>query len=275
VGARLLEVRSRLAAPAAPRLVLDPSLGIAPELAELLGLARVELAALLPTDPRRRDRAVLSVLYEGRPVAIAKVATHGSEELARELGVLAALETCVTTALQPPRLIGSFAWHDLDVVVTAVLPAKGRTDRAPGAEEVEALVELAGLSDLLRPVLGGEASVPVHGDFCAWNTAVAGGRLAAWDWEWAHMGEPLEDWFHWQTQRLVHFGRGTAAAIVEEAVNPSSRLRSLCDRLVIGLDAAPASLAASLQEGLARLEGTTGPQITVRREALALLQGCA
>ena len=46
-----------------------------------------------------------------------------------------------------------------------------------------------------------------HGDFCGWNTSVLrNGKLAIWDWEWAHLGEPLEDWFHWETQRLVAFG---------------------------------------------------------------------
>ena len=204
--------------------MLDSSFGVGPELAELLHLDMVELVALLPTDPARTQRTVLSVLHRGRPVAIAKVAPQGSAEHRRELGVLAALETCSLQVLEPARLLGSFAWRGLDVLVTTALEIGGRTDRPLGATEEDALVELASLRERLAPVLGDEGAVPVHGDFCGWNSAAHRGRLRIWDWEWAHLGEPLEDWFHWQTQRQIHFGRGTLAELVGDALAPSERL---------------------------------------------------
>lgn len=273
VGAALLDARARLGTPGAPKLVIDTSLGLGPELAELLGLDEVDLAALLPTDPARTQRTVLSVLHRGRPMAIAKVAPRGSAELEQELGVLAALEVCALRMLEPPRLLGSFAWRGLDVLVAAVLETNGRTDRPLGAAEEDALVELASLGERLGPVLGGEGTVPVHGDFCGWNSAAHRGRLRVWDWEWAHLGEPLEDWFHWRTQRLVHFGRGTPSELVDEALAPSAPLRSLCNRLGIEAGAAPTSLAASLRRGLVRLEASGGPGVELRRQALTMLEG--
>lgn len=273
IAATLLDVRTRLGAPSGSRLVLDASVGLGPEIAELLHLDEIELAALLPTDPARTQRTVLSALHRGRPVAIAKVAPHGSAELQRELGVLAALETCSMGVLEPPRLRGSFSWRGLDVLVTTTLDIGGRTDRPIGETEEDALVELAALRRRLAPVLGGEGAVPVHGDFCGWNSAAHRGRLRIWDWEWAHLGEPLEDWFHWQTQRHVHFGRGTLVELVEDALSPSECLRSLCSRLGVSPEAAPASLAASLRQGLARLEPSQGQGATLRRQALSILDG--
>jgi hypothetical protein len=204
---------------------------------------------------------------------MAKVAAHGSIELEREARVLAELVRLTTTALVAPRLVASFPWSGLDVVVTSVLPTAGCADRELGPIEEEVLLELASLGDQLRHAVDGDGTTLAHGDFCAWNTARKTGRLAVWDWEWAHMGEPLEDWFHWQTQRLVHFGRASVPTLVKSALTPSLRLRRLCGRLGVPIDAAPVSLAASLRAGLARLGDTDSPGVALRREALALLEG--
>ncbi len=254
-------------------MVFDPSLGLAPELAAVLGLSTIELAALLPTDPERNQRTVLSVLHRGSPIAIAKVAPQGSEELDREARVLAALETSTTRVLEPPRLLGSFGWCGLDVIVMTSCRIHGRTDRALGDTEEEALIELASVAHSLTSVLVGEGTAPVHGDFCGWNSSAQDGRLAVWDWEWAHLGEPLEDWFHWQTQRLVHFGHGTPGKLVEQALAPSPKLRSLFDRLAVDPYVAPASLAASLRGGLVRVGASGhGREVTLREQTLSILE---
>ena len=115
-----------------------------------------------------------------------------------------------------------------------------------------------------------------HGDFCGWNTSVLrDGKLAIWDWEWAHLGEPLEDWFHWETQRLVAFRALSIEELVRQALVPSPELRRLCERL--GLDAAseaPTALRASLRHGITRLSaGSRGRELDVRAQALELLEG--
>lgn len=273
VGALALEGAQRAGGIHLPGLLIDPRVGLAPELAAALHRGSVELAALLPMDPARSNRTVLSVLERGRPVAIAKVALAPSEELARELRVLAALERTPLERVVAARPLASFRWRDLDVVVMTVLPFRGSTARSPGRAEEDALVELARVSDSAASALGGTSGVLVHGDFCGWNSAVIErDRLALWDWEWAHMGEPLEDWFHWQTQRLVHFGRGTAEALVRAALSPDRRLRRLCVRLGVDPEEAPIGLTASLRHGLSRLSpGTSGRARELREQALSLL----
>ena len=88
-------------------------------------------------------------------------------------------------------------------------------------------MELSGLTDRLKAALAdADGRVIAHGDFCGWNTSVLrDGRLAIWDWEWAHLGEPLEDWFHWETQRLVAFGALSIEELVRQALVPSPELR--------------------------------------------------
>ena len=258
-----------------PVLELDEHAGLAPEIAAALGRERVDLAALLPTDPQRGSRTVLCVLEDGRPIAVAKVAPARSVELERELHVLSALEVAPLQALVVPRPLAFFSWRGFDVLVTTRVPLRGRTDRALGRSEEAALIELAGLRDRLAPACGGEGSVPVHGDFCGWNTsALRKGQPAVWDWEWAHMGEPLEDWFHWQTQRLIQFGHGSVEELVRGALAPDDRLRSFCERLGVESEAAPIGLAASLRHGLSTLgSDAQGPARMLRERALTLLEG--
>ena len=87
------------------------------------------------------------------------------------------------------------------------------------------------------------------------------------------MGEPLEDWFHWQTQRLIHFGRGSVDELVRSALEPTARLRDLCARLGLDPAAVPHGLAASLQHGLATLSPEeNGASRALRERALAALE---
>ena len=88
------------------------------------------------------------------------------------------------------------------------------------------------------------------------------GKLAIWDWEWAHVGEPLEDWFHWETQRLVAFGALSIERLVRQTLVPSPTLHDLCDRL--GLESAsavPTALRASLRHSITRLSSSGGREL--------------
>jgi hypothetical protein len=274
-GAAALEVAQRLGGLGLPRIALDETVGLAPELAAALGLDRVELGALLPTDPLRRSRAVVAVLHRGRPVAIAKVAPTGSSELQRELRVLTRLESVTLDGIAAPRPIASFVWCGFDVLVTTLLPTRGSTSRALGHAEEEALVGLARARSELLPAVGLDHGWFVHGDFCGWNSTRIGARkLALWDWEWAHAGGPLEDYFHWQTQRLVHFESGSDSALVRDALAPGRRLRALCARLGVAADEAAPSLAASLAVRIDRLgAGGNNAELQLNRRLLALLEG--
>jgi hypothetical protein len=277
LGAGALELASRTGLPGNAELALDTSDGLAPELATALGVDEVELAALLSTDTARGSRAVLTVMHRGRPIAVAKVAPQGSPELETELRVLCTLESAPAHSIVTPRVLTSFPWRGLDVVAMTVLSHRGRTSRALGEVERNALRELYWLNDTLKASLrDGGAGVIAHGDFCGWNTSVLrDGRLAIWDWEWAHLGQPLEDWFHWETQRLVAFGALSVGELVRRALEPTPELRRLCEQL--GLDAAseaPLALRASLRHGITRLsDGSLGREFDVRTEALALLEG--
>jgi hypothetical protein len=112
----------------------------------------------------------------------------------------------------------------------------------------------------------------VHGDFSGWNSARHGReRLALWDWEWARYGLPLEDYFHWTTQRLVHFGRGSVEQLVASALDPPADLRALCLELGIGPEQAPVALAASLRAGI-ETANARGIQDDPRADALELLE---
>jgi hypothetical protein len=251
---------------------MDLSVGLRPELETLLGLSGVELAALLPTDESRSSRTVISAVSRGRVVALVKVTEQGSSELAREHRMLAALKACPTAALRTPSILGFFPWQGMDVLVTSPLEIRGRTDRPLGSHEEEALIELAALRAQLEPALEGNGGTPVHGDFSGWNTSsVRGGGLAVWDWEWTHLGEPLEDWFHWQIQRLLHFRAGSMEALVSLALTPDAQLVSLCSRLDLDPADAAASLIAALRHGLTR---TTADSSGVRvREQMLRLAG--
>jgi hypothetical protein len=255
--------------------VLDERVGLAPELAAVLGLDHVELAVLLPTDPARTSRVVVAVLHGGRPVAMAKVAPTGSGELERELRILLRLESVPLARIEAPRAVASFVWCGFDVLVTTLLPIRGSTSRPLGHVEEEALVDLALARSELLPAVGVEDAWLVHGDFCGWNSARIGSRkLALWDWEWAHAGQPLEDYFHWQTRRLVHFRKGSSDALVRAALSPDRRLRALCARIDVEPHEAAPSLAASLAIRIDRLSaGGNEAELQLNRDLLARLDG--
>src|SRR5207302_10970969 len=98
-------------------------------------------------------------------------------------------------------------------------------------------------------VIGREhGSIPIHGDFAPWNCAPLGNsRLALWDWEETRLGLPLEDLFYWRIQRLLRFGHGRPSDIVANARDPDPEIRSLCARVGVEVDVAPAALRACLE----------------------------
>jgi hypothetical protein len=270
-----LELTTRFGIPRGAKLELDTSSGLAPELAAALELDEVELAALLSTDPARSSRAVFTVLHGGRPVAMVKVGQQGSPELARELRILRALETSRLRTIVTPRVLASFPWRGRDVLAMSVLSHRGQTSRAPAQVEESALVELASLTEGLAGAVGdGQGATIAHGDFCGWNSSrLPDGRLAIWDWEWAHLGEPLEDWFHWEMQRLVAFDSISLDDLVRNAFAPSTQLRRLCSALGVDPGAAPSALYASLRQGTDRLGTHPGKRgFDLRVQALELLE---
>ena len=138
---------------------MDTTLGIGPEIAAALGLCDIELAALLPTDPRRSDKLVLSVLHHGTPVAVAQLAPAGSNELQNELSLLRALETCALNAIVVPVVLASFSWCELDVVLESVLESAAEPTASSRDAEMKALGELVSLTDSLRHVVPGTGEV--------------------------------------------------------------------------------------------------------------------
>jgi hypothetical protein len=215
------------------------------------------------------DRVLLAVRQRGKLLAFAKIAPHGSPELGTELAALLSLERLRLQTLRAPRPVAWFAWGGFDVLVLEPLSGDGPTNRPLGVFELAALEELAEITDALRPSLEGDGDVAVHGDFSGWNTCRRKATVAVWDWEWAHLGRPLEDLFHWETQRLIHFGIGDEETLLRRALEPSPA--DLERFLVLGADAsaAPSALAAALQRSLDRMStDQVGPERFVRLSLL-------
>ncbi len=71
-----------------------------------------------------------------------------------ELRMLYALESSPLRSIVTPRALASFPWRGLDVLAMTVLSHRGRTSRALGPVETDALVELYEASDRLKAALG-------------------------------------------------------------------------------------------------------------------------
>jgi thymidylate kinase len=257
---------------------VDPARGLGPAIERQLGVSGLELAASTVTKARG-ERVILSVQRRGRPIAFAKVTRDDIGALEREHNVLVALQAVDQDGFCSPRPLGFMQWRDAGVLLLAPLGVRARADRALGEAELAALVALAQLGRPLESVFGSpERLVPVHGDFAPWNSATPpAGPLVLWDWEEARLGLPLEDLFHWRTQRLVHFGHGSVRELVAGALEPDRQVGELCATLGVAPEAARVALAAYLRRGLAdtRLVGKREPALAVRRAALALLEEAA
>jgi hypothetical protein len=256
---------------ATARLRVDPTAGLAPAIASHLGRTRVHIAgAAVPKD--RGGRAVLTVCDgTGGVIAVAKVA-RDKQPLQHEQRVLEALAQIDPQTFLAPRVLASFEWRGAAVLVLEPVAISRRSDRGLAEPEIGALVELYELRDALAPVLGSApATVPAHGDFAPWNSSrTSTGGLTLWDWEEAHLGTPLEDYFHWQVQRAVLLSRGTLADLVGRTLKPDLTLQALCDRLSIAPEQAPPLLRSYLEQGAGTLpQRSPGAERRVR--ALELL----
>lgn len=250
IGARALELRARTRLQRSLRL--DPSGGIAPLVADALGVRNVQLAAAAQRDDARGGRALVVVRNGGRIVAYAKVAASG-DHLAREHALLTLLHGQTLRRVVTPRPLGLLDDRGLSVLLLEPLVARGNPLRRLGPAEVEAVAELAELGAALEPVLGArDGLVPVHGDFAPWNCAVASdGRLALWDWEEARLGLPLEDVFHWATERMLLLGRGHAEELIRAALATDSVLAGVAARLDVDVAGRLAALRAALERSSA------------------------
>lgn len=278
LGATALEVMQHLGLGRLfPTMLADPERGLAPELAALLGWHHIELCAAWPVDRAPGEqRAFLSLRRHGRTIAYAKVERAGGGNLAREASVLEHLQAIPLRSIVTPRVLGRLDWEGFEVLVLEPVPIATRTDRPAGTAELAALTELASLGPALEPVVGSRSGqIPVHGDFCGWNSAPAAPeRLALWDWEDTRLGLPLEDLFHWRMQRLVHFGHGSVQGLVASALRPDGQIELHCRGLGVGPDVAAPALEACLLRGL-RSGKHDERAVRIRRQALDLLRGAA
>ena len=245
---------------------IDTRRGLAPVIARSLGVREVSLAAALPREQRRTNRLFLSVLAGGRVVAFAKVNRQASG-ISREVDVLRALAGIPLNCLVTPEVFDTFDWNDLSVLLLEPLPIGDYANREIGPAEVAGLVEFAGLSDRLAPIIGlTPGLLPTHGDFTGWNSAVLrDGRLCLWDWEDVRTGIPLEDFFYWRLQRLLRFGKGTHPDLARGAHEPDMNVLSLCNAL--GLDSAQAPTEA-LEACLGRLEVQVSSDVDLPAERI-------
>jgi hypothetical protein len=255
------------------RLIVDPTSGLAPAIASHLGSTSVRIVgAAVPKDCGRR--ALLSVCDgTGQIIAFAKVAYEG-EPLKHERRVLDQLAIIGPKTFAVPRVLASFEWQEVAVLVLEPMSVSRRADRSLAEPELDALVELAQLGDGLGIILhSAPGGIPVHGDFAPWNSSrTETGKLVLWDWEEAHPGFPLEDFFHWQVQRAVLLSIGTMRDIVHRTLEPDRVLQILCDRLSIPTEQAPSLLRSYLERTDAtRLRTSRGTE--ARARALAILEG--
>jgi hypothetical protein len=248
--------------------------GLKPELEAALDVGGLDLSVAVTRDEGRRDRATLAARRRGQLVAYVKV-DSGEAALNREREVLDVLERVELRSFRVPEVLAFFSWRGNAVLALAPMKIGGLADRSFGKSESQALVEIASLGRDLAGVLGeGRGLVPQHGDFTPWNSARSASDLALWDWESARLGLPLEDFFHWEVQRLVLFGRGSARGVIEAALEPSGLATRLCRELEISPDAAISALQSYLEWSISGVESPPhdSRETSVRREILDLLE---
>ena len=257
----------------ATRLTVDPTAGLAPLISQHLRRSGVAIcAAAVPKDGR--GRAVLRVCDQrGRLIAYAKV-SRDVDRIEQETQTLEQLASLSLTHFRVPTVLAVFDWHEASVVLLEPLSLTGTSDRPLGSAELDTLVELAGITDDLRSVFAPAAGeVFVHGDFAPWNSSRSrDGQLALWDWEAAHLGAPLHDYFHWRFQRVTLASAGTLADIVRSAIKPPPALRALCSRLSIADEAVPDLLRGYLQRSSGDFPNASQPA-KARARAIDLLDG--
>ena len=251
-------------------LRLDPEGGIAPAIADAVGTRPLRIAgAALSRDGG--SRVVLKLTRNGTTVAFAKVDAE-ADALENEQRVLGAFSQLQPGSFVVPRVLARLEWNGLTVVVLEPLPVRTRSDRPFGELESAALEGLAALRGDLAEVLGLSADqVPVHGDFAPWNSSRTGvDSLAVWDWEHAHGGGPLDDYFHWHLQRIVLLSSETIDGFVARTLRPDRSAQVLCERLSVPSDEVPLLLLSYLERS-SRGHPPASEAARVRRCAIDLL----
>ena len=245
-------------------LPLDPELGIAPAISDVLGTGALDVGGV-SVSRDASSRLMVMLQRHGKVFAFAKIdrEVQGIETEQRVLETLAQLAPSTFVA---PRVLGALRWHGLGVLVTEPLALSERADRPLSKRELAALAELANLQVDFAGLDGGDRSFASHGDFTPWNSGrTKNGALAIWDWEHAHRGHPLEDYFHWHTQRLVLFSVGTVADLVGRALRPDRELRALCSNLPVDVAEAPLWLRTYLGHSAVSLRPeSAGARIRIR-----------
>ena len=253
---------------------LDPERGLAPVIADALGMDSLQVAgAALPRDGG--SRVVLKMCRHGKTIAFVKVDVE-REPLEHERRVLEELERIGPKSFSAPRVLASLEWHGFTVLVLEPLPLSGRSDRVLAEPEVAALEELSQLRDDLAQALRlSHDLVPAHGDFAPWNSGrTRSGRLALWDWERAYGGVPLEDFFHWHVQRIVLLSAETVDDLVTRTLSPDRDMQALCARLSVPYGEAPLLLRSYLERSAVPLSPTSKGAL-VRVRAIELLDRAA
>lgn len=248
---------------------LDPAQGIAPALADTLGVNSVVIAgAALARDGGAR--VVLKLVHGDTTLAYAKI-DEDADSLEHEHRVLTELARICPRAFIIPRSLGFVTWNGITALVLEPLPSLS-VKRTLAAPEIAALAELWELRDELAGVLGSvDGEGPAHGDFAPWNAGhTRTGLAVVWDWEQARVTPPLEDYFHWHTQCLALLGTSTVASLVNRALRPDNELRELCSRLGVPEDDAPSLLRSYLSRSSTWTE-TAPASVNVRLRALELL----
>ena len=235
---------------------------------------------------------------DGMPVAYAKIGWDDvtTGQVRAESDALALVAAASTDLLHAPGLLHAGQWHHLELCVTAPLPR--RSKRVPSAQlpPVLALREVAtldgavathavrrspwwqqildaapalerqapGLGDALSGLDGDIGAVELafgrwHGDWVAWNMALAPDGLYVWDWEYSRPARPFGfDLLHFFFQdAFVVRSQPLLRAFEDAASRAATGLRRL------GLDA---DAQAALRR-LHRLEVRLRAENAVRRGA--------
>ena len=228
------------------------------ELRRCVGTPEIVVFIGLPTAGPNRKPVLQVHDRDGRPLAFAKVGWSAATR-DRVRNEARALETLATAReVRVPRLLHAGSVGELEIVVTAPLPAGARRasgsppldavraviaggntssstiDGAPAVEALRGRAErlptspvadrLRGLLDVVLAVDRGceVAFGGCHGDWVPWNMATSKGKLHVFDWEhWDPEGPVGSDLLHHDVHVSV-FSRGQALVTALEDAEASS-----------------------------------------------------
>jgi hypothetical protein len=208
-----------------------PPLGdvlLSEHLAEVLGIGDLGFGVRLGRVRPNRKPLIEVVSRDGTPVSYVKVGWNALTRglVAREAEVLEAVEGASPGAFAAPGVLHHGTWHDLELLALSPLDGRLVLGARDLGEVLEAMIEIARLSDAeehplaespywrsLRDRIGALAASQDaaslaerlearwgpevltfgswHGDWTPWNMARRNGTLAVWDWERSGQGVPV------------------------------------------------------------------------------------